>query len=75
MHYVTYSNNKAKNNNFKNKKKLYTEIILRCTLWVEELKYEVEVDKFINDELGKVDKLKYEFHMFDRLMDISISYS
>ena len=28
---VTYSNNKAKNNNLKNTKKMSTEIILRCT--------------------------------------------
>ena len=31
VHSVTNSNNKAKNNNLKNTKKLYTEIILRCT--------------------------------------------
>ena len=31
MHLVTHSNNKAKNNNLKNTKKLSNKIILRCT--------------------------------------------
>ena len=31
IHKVTYSNNKAKNDNLTNTKKMTTEIILRCT--------------------------------------------
>ena len=52
VHLVTYSSNKAKNNNLKNTKNLSTEIILRCTRDMVTARNEILVSYFMSGIKG-----------------------